>query len=61
MSEQKLLPCPFCGSKKINYYYEGSHDHVFKCLGCDGETVFYVPHIGNEAENARSKWNSRTK
>lgn len=50
------LPCPFC-KEKVDPWYEGSHDWDFMCSKCSMSKGFYVPHIGDERQEAVNKWN----
>lgn len=56
MSEE-LKPC-LCGHDKIDYWYEGSHDWDFNCSKCGMSVGLYVPHLGDENQEAVKKWNA---
>ena len=51
--ERELLPCPFCGSKKLVASGDGDSDYV-ECRNCG---VFMSDFFGIDAF---SLWNTRT-
>ena len=54
MSEVKLKPCPFCGSKaKMRHYIQLSYYYV-QCLNCYGAAC-----MCNMPEEAAEAWNRR--
>lgn len=58
MSEERLKPCPFCGSKDVGYEYE--HDDYISCRVCN----CYGPDFNSVKWNDRStiinSWNPIT-
>lgn len=67
----KLLPCPFCGSDKVQYLSDndlgmkvtpGINGEFIRCLGCGAMIGKYANMDVIEAQNkAISAWNRRTK
>ena len=53
MSEQRLKPCPFCGSheRQISWIGEMAYVHCDKCGGSGG--------FGASPAEARAVWNQR--
>lgn len=49
------VACLWCNNE-MYFYYEGSHDWVFGCQKCCFEKGFYVPHLGDEKQEAVNKW-----
>ena len=55
MSEEKLLPCPFCGSSKVNEFVAFEDTlHFVECFDCESRTTLHI----TPAE-ARAAWNRR--
>jgi Lar family restriction alleviation protein len=55
--KDKLLPCPFCGSKNLvftNGTYVARHAHSVRCKDCGAKNGFYT-----KRENAITGWNRR--
>lgn len=46
------VKCPRC-KRPVSLAYEGSHDWNLECEGCKLALTLYVPHVGDEAEQAR--------
>lgn len=69
MSEEKLLPCPFCGGEaRLTYDFETGHgycikEHMVRCERCGargGLTSDYYGGTEDELrEKAVEKWNMR--
>lgn len=53
MTEEKLLPCPFC-SAKAEIKYDGKDWAFIQCTGCSIHTDFH-----STEENAIKEWNTR--
>lgn len=56
MRENKLLPCPFCGSDKVDFWDTGNvlHPYQIVCLGCFNGTDECISE-----EVAIRRWNTR--
>jgi Lar family restriction alleviation protein len=51
----KIKPCPFCGSKSVEYYWEEDYERCYaSCDTCDSQGPY-----GNDEENAVELWNNR--
>jgi len=58
MTEQKLLPCPFCGGEATIFPYTdrlGIKQYRGGCFDC-GETI----SLNNTTEEAVRRWNTRS-
>ena len=52
----KLLPCPFCGSNRVDFWIDGEEGNIYQivCLGCFNGTDECATR-----EVAIKKWNTR--
>lgn len=61
VSEDGLLPCPFCGGRPVSKEHEEGYGHSIECLGCN--CLFYRSYARENREEAVkeavTRWNRR--
>jgi uncharacterized Zn finger protein len=58
-NESIFLPCPFCGSKRIEVIYDDGYN-----VGCKDCSTYVAPFLGTDADNKQKHidfWNTRAK
>lgn len=57
MTEQQLLPCPFCGSTRIKIYRNGNSHYAY-CVLCEASSK--NNSVSTSEEIVVEQWNRRS-